>query len=544
MFRSILKRGILLGAAGLSGTSTIYSQDTEDVLKTLKILRHLPKYQESKSLEASTPTLVYLYDLTALEQLDPKLEKTFEKAYKFGYVINKKFVQSEDDVSLIKQRLNINEDELDLRLKHKANYVFLTGDKVYKAPLGIQVKDIDSWVAKCQHPFIEVNSIGRFHDFCRKTILDDEDYIIISNKLNNESHNVLETFSRMKYKLPVIKLDEKVSEALNIPPGITIARPYSKYDGDFDVETQGKLKFISLNLPDFTLEELNNWVKDNNSPVISYCDSYKKIYPMFNKVYNGSLKVLYVMTSQLNPYSQKYDDMLRQLLSIHKKHGSKLPIVIIPNDEIGRKVGVLRNKNLARYKIPEIRYLDFGKLIGTELVNNEFPIIDCSENKSKCGDLFETHYTRKHSFDKKITEESLNEFVEECFKGDFKQYYEKDTTPSTAVRKLCAINFVKEVIESDKDVIVEFYGKYCPGCIRFKSVYNDIAEDLKKKYDNLVVAKVCIDHNMIPQITDKKPYTPIFWLYKKGNKDHPIQFTGKNNKESLINFVKENLTLG
>ena len=163
---------------------------------------------------------------------------------------------------------------------------------------------------------------------------------------------------------------------------------------------------------------------------------------MFMKIYHGPLKALYVLTSQLNPYSEKYNRILRVLLAIHEKYGEQIPIVIVPNDEIARKLGILRDKNLRKFRTPEVRFLDFGKLIGTEKIDGKLPIIDCSENKNTCSDMVDTHYTRKHNFDKEITEEYLEEFIKQSLKGDFQQFYETDTTPCTSVRKLCARDFV------------------------------------------------------------------------------------------------------
>ena len=263
---------------------------------------------------------------------------------------------------------------------------------------------------------------------------------------------------------------------------------------------------------------------------------------MFSKIYKGSLKVLYILTSQMNPYSDKYDDMLKVLLNISKKYGNEIPIVIVPNDDIARKLGIIRNKKLRRFRTPEVKFLDFNKLVSTEAVDGVFPITDCTNKDNKCHDLIDTHYTRKNTLDKVITEENLEEFIQKSLIGEYEQYYELDTTPCAAVRKLCGRDFVKEVIESDKDVIVEFYGKYCPGCNAFKKSFNDIAQELQVHKETLTVARICIDHNMIPEISEKKPFTPIFWYYKKGKKNEPVQYKGKIDKEKLLNFIQDNLT--
>lgn len=542
MFASWLKRSVILTALTGIGTAPLLSEDLKEMLDTLKLLSHLPKITESRTLKSDFPCLLYLYDTQQIEKLDPRLEKVFEKSPEYGYQVQKRFIGSDSDALEIKEKLSMTDEEIELRLKHNSNFVFVHGEKSYKAPMGIQLKDIDSWVAKCQQPVIKLESTSQFYGFCRKIIGDDEDFVLVYRGLSCENRKVAELYSRLKYKLPVLELPDEVCEELGIPEGVTVIRSNSKYDGDFLIEVQGKLKNLNLPLQDLTLELLDSWVKSNSTPVLAYIDSYEKIYPMFSRVYNGSLKVVYVLTSQLNPYSKNYDKILQSLIKISQKYSGEISIVILPNDDIAKKLGVLRNKKLRKFRTPELRFLDFGKLIDTTKVNNEFPIIDCSSDKSKCGELVDSHYTRKNNFDKKITDEALEEFFKKSLAGEFEQYYEVDTIPCPAVRKLCGKDFVGEVIEADRDVLVEFYGKYCPGCMRFKKDFNEIAEELKQKGEDVAVARICVDYNMVSEISGKKPYTPIFWLYKKGLKSDPVRYDGKFNKADLKSFILENLT--
>lgn len=536
-----MKRGLLLGAVTTLSTSALYSEDLSQTLRTLKILQFHRDYQESKTLESTSPTLVYLYDIHEIDKADSKLTELFSKAHTFGYSVQKKFVGENEDANYVKEKLSMSNEELDLRLRHHSNFVFVHGEKLFKPPMGINTTDVDSWVAKCQSPIIKMTPVQYF-GFCRRYINDDEAFIIVVRNLNEETKLVIEKYSRYKYKVPFISLDDATADRLQIKDGVTIVRPFSKYDGDFDINDLGKLKHIHFEDQDLSFENLDGWVKQNSTPKLSYCDSFDKIYPMFNKIYNGPLKAVYVLTSQMNPNSAKYQDMLKNLLKIQEKHAGALHIVILPNDEITKKLGVLRDKKLRMFRKPEVRFLDFSKMIGTEESQGKFPIIDCSDDKSRCGELVDTYYTRKNNFDKKITYESLEKFVDESLKGEYAQYYETDTLPCSAVRKLCARDFAKEVIDYDGDVIVEFYGKYCPGCKAFKNKFNEMAKRLKNEKAPVTVAKICVDYNMVPEISGKKPYTPIFWFYKKGQKEAPIEYKGKYDKEELYQFIRSNLT--
>lgn len=86
------------------------------------------------------------------------------------------------------------------------------------------------------------------------------------------------------------------------------------------------------------------------------------------------------------------------------------------------------------------------------------------------------------------------------------------------------------------------YGKYCPACNFFAPKFNDFASIVKSKYPSLRVGKLCADHNHIPDLIGKKPYTPIFWYYKAGDKTNPIQYKGKNDTFEMEKFIRENAT--
>jgi len=100
------------------------------------------------------------------------------------------------------------------------------------------------------------------------------------------------------------------------------------------------------------------------------------------------------------------------------------------------------------------------------------------------------------------------------------------------VKKINRINFEKEVIKSENDVLLEIYGKFCPACNFFAPKFDSFAGEMQE-YKNLTIGKVCADHNYIPELKNSKPYTPIFWYYKAGDKDNPVQYEGKNDPEQL-----------
>ena len=89
-------------------------------------------------------------------------------------------------------------------------------------------------------------------------ITDHERYVVVCRDLSPENKKVVEMFSRLKYTLPVLELDSTTCDFLGIKEGVTIARLFSKFDGDFEADSSNKLKFLNFSNPTFTLDELEN----------------------------------------------------------------------------------------------------------------------------------------------------------------------------------------------------------------------------------------------------------------------------------------------
>jgi len=63
-------------------------------------------------------------------------------------------------------------------------------------------------------------------------------------------------------------------------------------------------------------------------------------------------------------------------------------------------------------------------------------------------------------------------------------------------------NFHKEVIETDKDVIVNGYVQWSGACKRLDPIWEQLAIDLKD-VPNLVIAKIDLTANEVPELEVK-----------------------------------------
>ena len=76
---------------------------------------------------------------------------------------------------------------------------------------------------------------------------------------------------------------------------------------------------------------------------------------------------------------------------------------------------------------------------------------------------------------------------------------------------------LEELLKSEKTVMVEFWGSWCPPCQHMK----DVLDDIKKEYDGRVtIAKVNVDRN--PMVSKKFDVVgvPSFMIFQDGEMVH------------------------
>jgi thiol-disulfide isomerase/thioredoxin len=406
-------------------------------------------------------------------------------------------------------------------------------------PLGNK-DDIELWLNKVREPILHIESQARFFSFARYVLKEEDQYLVLGVNLTPTQKRVLGVYSTIYTKIGVVEASSELGNSLGLDSGVYIVKPCSKFDGDFNPKQQGTLKYIKYE-QELSLNGLDKFARKNGVPKVIYIYNFDKLYMLFNKTHEGSLRCFYVLTSQLNPYSKSYEKLQRNLYRLATEYDNQIVFAVVPNEDIAGKLGFIRDKKLRRSRLPEARIQDFNILISTQPNQvGKFDKIDCRNTDQDCGELISTHYTKKTAYvEKDFSYEALKKFIDDTLSDSLPQYYERKPLPKVNAKKLNARTFKTEVLDSDKDVLVEIYGKYCPACMAFAENYDKLAGDLKK-YEDLRVVKVCADHNLIPEISDKKPHTPIFWYYKKGQKDSPIKYEGSNKADELKEFVKKN----
>lgn len=140
-----------------------------------------------------------------------------------------------------------------------------------------------------------------------------------------------------------------------------------------------------------------------------------------------------------------------------------------------------------------------------------------------------------------LTVASLTNLLNKVVEGSAIPFYLSEPVPETnskAVRTVVGQNFNREVIDNDKDVLVEFHAEWCEACKHLAPVYLNLATKLRAN-SNLVLAEMDGVKNEVAGL--KLSYFPTIMLYPKGQKDQPILFKGRATSKTLLNFVRSHM---
>ncbi|KAK2815000.1 hypothetical protein Q7C36_023266 [Tachysurus vachellii] len=139
----------------------------------------------------------------------------------------------------------------------------------------------------------------------------------------------------------------------------------------------------------------------------------------------------------------------------------------------------------------------------------------------------------------------LREFVLAFKKGKLKPIVKSQPIPKNnkgPVKVVVGKTFDEIVMDTKKDVLIEFYAPWCGHCKKMEPEYLSLAKKYKNE-KNLVIAKMDATANDVPHSAYKVEGFPTIYFAPSSKKQNPIQFSGgERNMESLSKFVEEHAT--
>ncbi|EMR08306.1 protein disulfide-isomerase domain [Pneumocystis murina B123] len=156
----------------------------------------------------------------------------------------------------------------------------------------------------------------------------------------------------------------------------------------------------------------------------------------------------------------------------------------------------------------------------------------------------EVNSNKKFPFDqeKLLTKENIQQFLEDYFSQRLVPSIKSEPIPETQegpVTVVVAKNFREVVIESSKDVLVEFYAPWCGHCKNLAPKYEELAKIFSSNSElssKVLIAKFDATANDVEDNLDIRGFPTIllFPAYDKGN---PVEYNGPRTVNDMINFI-------
>ncbi|KAF7458051.1 Thioredoxin family protein [Cryptosporidium felis] len=135
----------------------------------------------------------------------------------------------------------------------------------------------------------------------------------------------------------------------------------------------------------------------------------------------------------------------------------------------------------------------------------------------------------------------ISDFIDEVKSGVVNNTFYSQVAPSKQSGPVYILvgNTFKDIVhDANRDVLVLFYTPWCGHCKTFDPIYNDVANIVTSK-TNVLVAKIDMSANYVPDdyIGGKIFRFPTIKLFKKKDKQNPIDFDGERESSSILDFV-------
>lgn len=127
------------------------------------------------------------------------------------------------------------------------------------------------------------------------------------------------------------------------------------------------------------------------------------------------------------------------------------------------------------------------------------------------------------------------------FAGKLKPYLKSQPIPKRKdgpVKTVVGKNFESVVMDTTKDVLIEFYAPWCGHCKKFDPEYVSLAKKLKDE-KNLVLAKIDATANDSPSQFEVQGF-PTIYFAPANKKDEPIPYKGNRDLDDLERFMESN----
>merc|ERR1711910_158488 len=223
------------------------------------------------------------------------------------------------------------------------------------------------------------------------------------------------------------------------------------------------------------------------------------------KIFSGDIKSH--LLAFLSVKADSHADDVAMLQGIAKENKGKMLFVTINTDEDDHK-----------------RILEFFGITESELPT--FRAIQLGEDMAK----FKPD-------DDKIEAENIKAFVAKFLAGELKQHLMSEEIPedwdAAGVKVLVGKNFHEVAMNTEKNVLVEFYAPWCGHCKQLAPIWDKLGEKYAD-HANIVIAKMDSTANELEEI--KVQGFPTIKLIKAGD-NSIVDFDGERTEAGFVKFL-------
>ena len=240
-----------------------------------------------------------------------------------------------------------------------------------------------------------------------------------------------------------------------------------------------------------------------------------------------------------SPKLMKFDEKAANFI-FYKKFPAIILFANEKSDNWKEYENLMRNiSDKINYKLKSV-ITDIKNVIESKLAQkinikeNDLPAIRIVDTRGK--------YIKKYKMLGNLNENNILKFIEDWENKKLKSYVKTGEEPKENngdVFEVVGKTYEKEVINNNKDVVVLFYSPLCYRCKALLPKYELVAEKLKPKNPNLILAKIDGIENEVETIDDNTFPKIRFYPGNKKNKS-PIEYNGDNSVLDIIKFIKNN----
>merc|ERR1712121_565247 len=133
----------------------------------------------------------------------------------------------------------------------------------------------------------------------------------------------------------------------------------------------------------------------------------------------------------------------------------------------------------------------------------------------------------------------VEKFVTDFLAGNLKQHLMSEEVPEDwdkeGVKVLVGKNFHEVAMNTEKDVLVEFYAPWCGHCKQLAPIWDKLGEKYKD-HESIVIAKMDSTANELEEV--KVQGFPTIKLFKKGTNEI-VDYNGDRTEDGFSKFLEE-----